>query len=599
MRGSALLRTFGALAVATCALSAPAPAHAQQSGSTLSPDFQSYMVNKDVGPERWTINLNLYSGNPASVISITGNIFRADGGPASFVTCLERADSSGDLRNPTSTFRLACSGAGACSSTAETCARTSWTLIAEDVRVPASFFLPPGGNGVASTAAAASFLDELIARLAAAITGLRDSTLARGGLELVRPDSAFAQANGGRGATLTVDRLSHLVTKDIGSERWAIAYSYQPFESDQGAVETRFLNVTGNVYQSDGSPPSFVYCTQRADSTGTLADPDSEFRFICEGSGACATTARDCAQNAWRPISNDVRLQASFFLPPLGLPAAPQSDPEIVVIGRTSDPPSLIAPGSAAGSASVKRDRAAGACTAGAECIVPLIGGCQDVAGFVIDDPTLGCRCVVAVVPPSCIHCGDGASGQCGGECEFPVADATARGICLPYDSQVDACACYAIGAGQELATQGCGGAVELLCEGDRCCANDPRGACDPLDGEIACPGVCVTAHGCDPEVEECGICMSPPEAPTPTPVPTPTPDPTAAPTASPSPTPTPRPSPSPIPTATPDQICLGAGEPCSLVRPPACCGGLACNLTPGVGSFCIPANGTSGTEGN
>jgi len=591
MPGSGLLRRFGVLATAALVLTACARiAAAQPSGSTLSPDLQSYMVNKDIGSERWTINLNLFSTDPSSIISITGNIFRTGGGPASFVTCLERFDSNGDLRNPSSIFRLACSGASACGSTAETCARTGWTLIADDVRVPASFFLPPGGNAAGDAADARSFLDGLVDHLAAAWSEARGSSLARSGLELAAPRSAHAQASGGRGATLTLDRLNHLVTKDVGSERWSISYSYQPFESDQQGVATRFLSVTGNVYQPDGGAPSFVYCLLRPDSTGSLDDPASELRFVCQGTDACTTTARDCAES-WRPIANDVRLQASFFLPPAGLPAPPQSDPEIVVIGRTSDPPSLVAPGSEASGASVAFDAPAGACPVGAECIVPRIGGCQDVAGLVFEDEALGCRCVVPVVPPRCIECGDGADGQCGGGCEFAVGDATARGVCLPYDSTTDACACYAIGAGQSLTTQGCGGALGLPCPGDRCCSNDPRGACDPLDGEIPCPGVCVAAHGCDPDDEQCGICISPAQAPTPTPMPTPTPDPTPPPTPSPSPTPSPRPSPSPVPTATPDPICLGAGEACSPVRPPSCCPGLVCNLNPSVGSFCIAAD--------
>jgi len=589
MPGSALLRTIGVVVTLALVLAAaPRAARAQQpSGSTLSPDRQSYMVNKDIGAERWTINLNLFSQDPASIISITGNIFRADGGPASFVTCLERFDSSGDLRNPSSTFRLACSGASACGTTAEACARTGWTLIAGDVRVPASFFLPPGGNSAADAADARSFLSDLVDRLAAAWRDVRRSAVARGGIELAAPRSAHAQVDGGRGATLTVDRLNHLVTKNVGGERWSISYSYQPFESDQQGVATRFLSVTGNVYEPGGGPPRFVFCTLRPDSTGSLDDPASELRFVCQGSDACETTARDCAENGWRPIANDVRLQASFFLPPGGLPAAPQSDPEIVVIGRTSDPPSLIAPGSAAS----PFEAPAGACPAGAECLVPRIGACADVPGIVIDDQTLGCRCVVPVVPPGCIECGGGASGQCGGDCEYPVADATARGVCLPYDADADDCVCYAIGAGRSLTTEGCGGVLGLACPGDRCCANDPRGDCDPLRGEVPCPGVCVAAHGCDPDEEQCGICVSPPEAPTPTPQPTPTPDPTPPPTPSPSPTPTPRPSPTPVPTATPDPICLGAGEPCSPARPPACCPGLVCNVNPSAGSFCIRAD--------
>ncbi|MEW6269350.1 MAG: hypothetical protein AB1689_08660, partial [Thermodesulfobacteriota bacterium] len=344
MRGPSLLAAASIVALGL--LSAPQRGLAQPSGSTLSPDLRSYMVNKDLGAERWTINLNLYSDSLRAVINVTGNIFRSDGGPASFVTCLVRADSNGTLANPSSTFRLSCSGADACQSTAETCARESWTLIDDDIAVPASFFLPPGGNGGQAAAARAddveSLLDRLVARLGAALARARRFASTRGA-ELARPRSAWAQASA-RGATLSVDRLNHLVTKDVNGERWSISYSLEPVITPEGGVGSRFLSVTGNVYQPDGSPPAFVYCTQREDSTGTLSDPSSQFRFRCEGASACDTTATDCAQGGWTTIADDIPLQASFFLPPQGLPASPQSDSDILVIGRTSDPPSIAAP---------------------------------------------------------------------------------------------------------------------------------------------------------------------------------------------------------------------------------------------------------------
>ncbi|MBY0275652.1 hypothetical protein K2Z84_09930, partial [Candidatus Binatia bacterium] len=508
MPGSALLRRFS-LVAAMCALAGAAPAFGQSSsGATLSPDRQSFMVNKDIGQERWTITLNLFSTDPKSVISVTGNIFRADGGPASFVTCLERVDSGGDLRVPSSIFRLSCSGAPACSSSAAACARSGWTLIEDDVRVPASFFLPPDGLGAASsTAATESLLDALVAQLSGALARIRSERVLTRGLALVAPRSALAQADGDRGATLTFDRLNHLVTKDVGSERWAISYSLQPYTTDQGGVGTRFLSVTGNVYQQDGSPPSFVYCTLRPDSTGTLDDPASELRFLCLGSDACEGTARACATSGWRAIANDVRLPASFFLPSGGQPAPPQSDDDVVVVGRPFDLPLLIAP--QLENESVDPATAADDCQVGAECIVPRLGSCNDVPGIVVSGPGIGCRCLVTSAPPSCTVCGDGASGQCGGDCAFAVGDATARGTCLPYDAGSESCACYAIGAGQQLATQGCGGVLQTACADDRCCAVDPRGACDPLGGEAPCPGVCVAAHGCDAEVEQCGICVT------------------------------------------------------------------------------------------
>jgi len=585
---NALPRILTSIAVAAVALLAPSLVAAQQtpSGSTLSPDRQSYMVNKDLGSERWTIVLNLYSTDPTSIISITGNIFRADGGPASFVTCLVRADSQGSLLDVNSVFRLSCSGADACTTTADQCARDDWTPISDDVLVPASFLLPPGGNGTEQTARVESFLDALVARLSSALARVRSTDLARAGLDLAAPPSAFAQASGGRGATLTLDRLNHLVTKDVGTERWSISYSLEPFATDAGGVEERFLNVTGNVYQSDGSPPSFVYCTQREDSTGRLSDPTSEFIFRCSGTDACTSTAQDCAATEWRVISNEIRLEASFFLPPDGLPASPQSDPEIVVIGRTSDPPSVgIELG--AGTQAFRIDRPAGGCPVGDECVVERIGGCQSVAGEVVETDGAACACLVENVPSECIGCGGDAVGQCGGPCEYAVNDATARGVCLPYDLEGSDCICYAIDAGRELATQGCGGALGLPCPGNRCCANDPRGSCDPLDGEIMCPGVCVFAAGCDPDEQQCGICMSPVGVPTATPTPAVTP--TPVPTATPDDTPTvgPTSTPSPTPTQTPD-ICLPEFAEC-FGSPFECCEGLVCNDEDPSESFCEP----------
>ena len=386
---------------------------------------------------------------------------------------------------------------------------------------------------------------------------------------------------------MTLDRLNHLVTKDVGSERWSISYSLEPFETGAAGVENRFLNVTGNVYEPDGSPPSFVYCTQREDSTGTLSDPSSEFVFRCEGTNVCTGTAIECAQTTWGLISNDIRLQASFFLPPNGLPAAPQSDPEIVVIGRTSDPPS-VGIELRAGTQAFRVDRPAGGCPVGDECVVERIGGCQTEAGEIVEVDGGECACVVEDVRSACIGCGDGAVGQCGGECAYAVNDATARGICLPYDLEGSDCTCHAIGAGQELATQGCGGTLGLSCPGNRCCANDPRGSCDPLDGEIACPGVCVFAAGCDPDERQCGICMSPVGVPTATPPPTatPTPTPEVTATAQPTPTPTPTPVRTPAPTPTP---CLGVGALCAGA-PALCCQGTVCERVEQLESDrCVP----------
>ena len=507
------------LAFAAIAALATAPdVHAQApSGSTLSPDRQSFLVNKDLGNERWTINVNLFSTNPNNIINVTGNIFRADGGAPSFVTCLVRSDSTGTLTDPNSTFRLSCSGADGCVQTAEACARNSWTPIADDVSVPASFFLPPGGAGELilagknrtkrmlaragwtpprAPAVEHGLTERLYAWASRAYTDFRAWVVKQRDTDFLEPRNAWAGVGGGRGTTLTLDQFNFLVTKDIGAERWSISYSLEPSVSPEGLVVNRFLRVTGNVYQPDGSPPSFVYCTQREDSTGTLSDPSSEFRFSCSGASACATTASECADTGWSLISDDIPLQASFFLPLGGLPAAATSDPEIVVIGRTSDPPSIVVPldGNAATTSAATT---AGSCDTSADCTVATLGSCTNVPGKVVFAPD-GCGCEIADPSPMCIGCGGGASGQCGGECEFKVGTATARGTCLPFDYESEECACYAIESGGQQTVQGCGSVLDVSCPGAACCANDPRGACDPLGGIVECPGVCVAGgSGC------------------------------------------------------------------------------------------------------
>jgi hypothetical protein len=81
-----------------------------------------------------------------------------------------------------------------------------------------------------------------------------------------------------------------------------------------------------------------------------------------------------------------------------------------------------------------------------------------------------------------------------------------ARGLCLPFAADSPDCVCYAIGAGQELAVQGCGGPSRTGCPGDRCCADDPRDDC-AVSPDSSCTGLCVAAGGCDPAQQACGIC--------------------------------------------------------------------------------------------
>jgi hypothetical protein len=85
------------------ALCLPTPGSAQ-SGTTLTPDRRTFLVNKDLGAERWTISAGLATNDVESVISVTGNVFRADGGSPSFVLCQIRDDSAGSLSDPRACF---------------------------------------------------------------------------------------------------------------------------------------------------------------------------------------------------------------------------------------------------------------------------------------------------------------------------------------------------------------------------------------------------------------------------------------------------------------------------------------------------------------
>jgi hypothetical protein len=475
-------RAIGLAAAVSFLLPLIAASAFAQAGATLTPDGQSFLVNKDIGNERWTIALNLSSENPSSFNNITGNVFKRDGSPPSFILCQVRLDSTGDLSDPASTFRLQCSGTNACDSTAKECARSDWVPIGNDIQIAADFFLPPQGLGNTSSAARASEDDAAWAKLGEQLEALRDwlgTVLARA---VTGPDAALAQGND-RGATLTLDGFNYLVNKDLGGLRWSISLNFVPERTNSGTIETQLRSVTGNVFDPSGNP-SFIYCTQRGDSTGTLNDPSSNFRLSCVGTDACQGDANGCADSEWRAIpgGDDVAVPASFFLPPGGLPATVQSDSDIFVIGRTSDPPAIVTGdftlpenGSALGAP-------AGGCPAGATCLARTIGSCSDVEGEVFFDDNFGCGCLVDPVPNGCIGCGL----QCGNSCDFPVGGATARGTCLPTNSESDDCSCFAIGAGSERPVDSCGGTLGVTCSGQLCCSDDPTDGCDPSRGDIS-----------------------------------------------------------------------------------------------------------------
>ncbi len=110
-------------------------AHAADSGVALLPDDSGILVSKDIGGERWAIHADLTSDHS---LQLTGNVFRGAGSEPAFVICLpfQVDGSTDDIAN--AIFHYTCSGTGTCR--IGNC--PDWVVIASDVTLPGSFFLP-------------------------------------------------------------------------------------------------------------------------------------------------------------------------------------------------------------------------------------------------------------------------------------------------------------------------------------------------------------------------------------------------------------------------------------------------------------------------
>lgn len=230
------------------------PGSSAGSGLQITPDGKRTLVSKDVGAERWAITLNADDG------TVTGNVFRSDGGTPSFVWCsFLFDDGNADPYERQLTFD--CSGAEACPG--PSCPAGQWGTIAT-VSLPGSFFLPPllAATGTTPTAVAAGL----------------GTTAA--------------------GVQITPDQRRTLVSKDVGAERWAIT---------QNADDA---TVTGNVF-SAGQDPSFLWCEFRSDDGNP--DPASALlTYGCYGAERCPQAPCDPSQ--WSFLS-DVVVSGSFFQP--------------------------------------------------------------------------------------------------------------------------------------------------------------------------------------------------------------------------------------------------------------------------------------------
>lgn len=482
---------------------------APDAAATMTPGGSRLLVNKSIGPERWSISVNLANTDgdeePHRIASITGNVFAEDG-DVSFVYCQVRPDSTGSLDDPDSTFRLTCKGTGPCDGTALACARTGWTSISRDVPIKASFFLPPGGLRASGTQAEQTGAIGTAVKQVAAWIGNR--------LSLRGWNEAHAQQSVD-GATLSIDLLNHLVVRDRGTQRWAIAFNFARATSVTIGVVP--VDVTGNVYDPSGSP-AFVYCVPLVPGSVSLDDPDTEVHLRCFGAGACEGAALDCAEDDWTEINADIPIAAGFFLPDDGRGSPASSESGLLVLGGSGSATTI-------GADQIKGAGSDTSCDEGDVCEVDRIGLCENVRGRKTNVDG-ACRCLVAPLPSYCTRTGTEAKrdeigfkgarimAACGAPCEFevgvPAEDGgalvarKARGVSLPHSVDTATCFCQASPAGNARAVGSCGGPSGETCSDGRCCVDDPRDGCHPLDGDLDCAGICI-AGSTDDDGAQCG----------------------------------------------------------------------------------------------
>jgi hypothetical protein len=111
-----------------------------------------------------------------------------------------------------------------------------------------------------------------------------------------------ARAQRQSGIELTPDSARYLISKDVGTDRWAITYNL----GDK--------TVTGNVFSTSGAPPQFVWCTTT--SVDQASDPAAaQYNLSCQFASPCS--AAPCTPAQWElgaPVP--VTVPGSFLLPP-------------------------------------------------------------------------------------------------------------------------------------------------------------------------------------------------------------------------------------------------------------------------------------------
>ncbi|MEO2169852.1 MAG: hypothetical protein ABGY42_17370 [bacterium] len=109
-----------------------------------------------------------------------------------------------------------------------------------------------------------------------------------------------AAAQEASAAQTTPDGRAVLISKDFGSERWAIALN--PADG----------TVTGNVFRTDGSPPQFIWCSRLGTIGSSVVPGEIEVEIDCFGTENCDSSP--CLASEWNHIAR-LPISGDFFLP--------------------------------------------------------------------------------------------------------------------------------------------------------------------------------------------------------------------------------------------------------------------------------------------
>ena len=133
-------------------------------------------------------------------------------------------------------------------------------------------------------------------------TADKKTSIGRSGSRACVPRQPAARSSGAsRRIQLPPDVKSYLINRSVGNEQWAISYNFAA------------NSLTGNVFKTDGSPPSFVFC-EFTDIQYAEDPADNSYTLDCLGSDPCQESP--CEPQEWVEIGNDIPLPASFLLPP-------------------------------------------------------------------------------------------------------------------------------------------------------------------------------------------------------------------------------------------------------------------------------------------